>query len=207
MKLVDMKVSEYLEVLKSNAPAPGGGSASALAAAQGISLVAMVADLTIGREKYAEYEKVCIEARDEALELYGKLSAAVDKDTEAFNLVSDAFKLPKGSDEEKVARSKAIAEATLTATEVPFETLMLCAEGLKIAEKIVGKSNPNAASDLGVAALNLLTGLKGAWLNVLINLPGVKDEAKKEEFMTGRKRIIEGEATAARIYAEVSAML
>ncbi|MGN1143641.1 MAG: cyclodeaminase/cyclohydrolase family protein, partial [Anaerovoracaceae bacterium] len=93
MKLVDMKVSEYLEVLKSNAPAPGGGSASALAAAQGISLVAMVADLTIGREKYAEYEKVCIAARDEALELYGKLSAAVDKDTEAFNLVSDAFKL------------------------------------------------------------------------------------------------------------------
>lgn len=207
MKLADMKVSEYLDVLKSSEPAPGGGSASALAAAQGISLVTMVAELTIGKEKYAEYEKVCIEARDEASALYSKLVEAIDKDTNAFNLVSDAFKLPKGTDAEKAARSKAIADATLIATQVPFDTLMLCAEGLKIAEKIVGKSNPNAASDLGVAALNLLTGLKGAWLNVLINLPGVKDEAEKEKFMTGRKRIIEGEATAARIYAEVSAML
>jgi formiminotetrahydrofolate cyclodeaminase len=72
---------------------------------------------------------------------------------------------------------------------------------------IVGKSNPNAASDLGVAALNLLSGVKGAWLNVLINLPGVKDEAQKEKFLTGKKTIIEAEALAARIYMEVSAML
>jgi formiminotetrahydrofolate cyclodeaminase len=85
--------------------------------------------------------------------------------------------------------------------------MMFCAEGLKVTEMIVGKSNPNAASDLGVAALNLLSGVKGAWLNVLINLPGVKDEAQKEKFLTGKKTIVEAEALAARIYMEVSAML
>ena len=207
MKLVEMKVNEYLDVLKSDAPAPGGGSASALAAAQGVALVSMVCDLTLGKEKYAEYQDVCGEAKAQAEDLYGKLVAAIDKDTEAFNLVSAAFKMPKGTDEEKAARSKAIADGTLVATEVPFETMMLCAEGLKVTEMIVGKSNPNAASDLGVEALNLLSRVKGAWLNVLINLPGVKDEALKAKFMTGKKTIIEAEALAARIYMEVSAML
>ena len=207
MKLVEMKVNEYLDVLKSDAPAPGGGSASALAAAQGVALVSMVCDLTLGKEKYAEYQDVCGEAKAKASDLYSKLVASIDKDTEAFNLVSAAFKMPKGTDEEKAARSKAIADGTLVATEVPFETMTLCAEGLKTVEKVVGKSNPNAASDLGVAALNLLSGVKGAWLNVLINLPGIKDEALKEKFMTGRKTIIEAEALAARIYMEVAAML
>ena len=207
MKLVEMKVNEYLDVLKSDAPAPGGGSASALAAAQGVALVSMVCDLTLGKEKYAEYQDVCSEAKAKASDLYSKLVASIDKDTEAFNLVSAAFKMPKGTDEEKAARSKAIADGTLVATEVPFETMMLCAEGLKVTEMIVGKSNPNAASDLGVAALNLLSGVKGAWLNVLINLPGVKDEALKAKFLTGKKTIIEAEALAARIYMEVSAML
>jgi formiminotetrahydrofolate cyclodeaminase len=207
MKLVEMKVNEYLDVLKSDAPAPGGGSASALAAAQGVGLVCMVCDLTLGKEKYAEHQEVCTEAKEKAADLYSKLVEAIDKDTEAFNLVSAAFKMPKGTDEEKAARSKAIADGTLVATEVPFETMMLCAEGLKVTEMIVGKSNPNAASDLGVAALNLLSGVKGAWLNVLINLPGVKDEAQKEKFLTGKKTIVEAEALAARIYMEVSAML
>ena len=207
MKLIDMKVNEYLDVLKSDAPAPGGGSAGALAAAQGVALVAMVCDLTLGKEKYMEYQDVCAYAKAEAEELYGKLVESIDKDTEAFNLVSAAFKMPKGTEEEKAARSKAIADGTLVATEVPFETMMLCAEGLKVTEMIVGKSNPNAASDLGVAALNLLSGVKGAWLNVLINLPGVKDEALKAKFLTGKKTIIEAEALAARIYMEVSAML
>jgi formiminotetrahydrofolate cyclodeaminase len=207
MKLVEMKVNEYLDVLKSDAPAPGGGSASALAAAQGVGLVCMVCDLTLGKEKYAEYQEVCGEAKAKAADLYSKLVASIDKDTEAFNLVSAAFKMPKGTDEEKAARSKAIADGTLVATEVPFETMMFCAEGLKVTEMIVGKSNPNAASDLGVAALNLLSGVKGAWLNVLINLPGVKDEAQKEKFLAGKKTIVEAEALAARIYMEVSAML
>lgn len=207
MKLVDMTVKDYLDLLKSDAPAPGGGSVSALSAAQGVGLVAMVASLTIGKERYEDFKADCIAAKEEAEALYDKLTAAIDKDTEAFNLVSAAFKMPKDTDELKAARSKAIADATLKATEVPFETLTLCLEGLKVTAKLVGRSNPNAASDLGVAALNLLAGIKGAWLNVLINLPGVKDEAAKTSFETGAAMVAEAEKLAAEIYESVKASL
>lgn len=207
MKLVDMTVKDYLDLLKSDAPAPGGGSVSALSAAQGVGLVAMVADLTIGREKYAEYEEVCKAAKEEALKLYSELVAGIDKDTEAFNKVSAAYKLPKNTDEEKAARSAAIREANVGATEVPFETVKLCLEGLKVTETMVGKSNPNAASDLGVAALNLMAGIRGAWLNVKINLPGIKDEALKAKFETGAQMVDEAYVLANRIYEEVLASL
>lgn len=207
MKLVDMTVKDYLDLLKSDAPAPGGGSVSALSAAQGVGLVAMVADLTIGREKYAEYEEVCKAAKGEALKLYSAFVEGIDKDTEAFNKVSAAYKLPKNTDEEKAARSAAIREANVGATEVPFETVKLCLEGLKVTETMVGKSNPNAASDLGVAALNLMAGIRGAWLNVKINLPGIKDEALKEKFETGAQMVDEAYVLANRIYEEVLASL
>ena len=207
MKLVDMTVRDYLDLLKSDAPAPGGGSVSALSAAQGVGLVAMVADLTIGREKYAEYEQVCKEAKEEALKLYEALVAAIDEDTEAFNKVSAAYKMPKDTDEQKAARSAAIREANVGATEVPFETLKLCLAGLKVTETMVGKSNPNAASDLGVAALNLMAGIRGAWLNVKINLPGIKDEALKAKFETGAQMVDEAYVLANRIYEEVLASL
>ena len=207
MKLVDMTVKDYLDLLKSDAPAPGGGSVSALSAAQGVGLVAMVADLTIGREKYAEYEEVCKVAKEEALKLYSAFMEGIDKDTEAFNKVSAAYKLPKNTDEEKAARSAAIREANVGATEVPFETVKLCLDGLKITETMVGKSNPNAASDLGVAALNLLSGIRGAWLNVKINLPGIKDEALKAKFETGEAMVDEAYVISKRIYEEVLASL
>ena len=127
----------------------------------------------------------------------------VDEDTNAFNLIMNAFGLPKKTDEEKAARSAAIRAANLEATEVPFHTVELCLAGLKTAQTIVGKSNPNAASDLGVAALNLLAGAKGAWLNVKINLPGVKDEEAKARFEAGVAMIEEAEALAKEVYEEV----
>ena len=202
-----MTVKDYLDLLKSDAPAPGGGSVSALSAAQGVGLVAMVADLTIGREKYAEYEEVCKVAKEEALKLYSAFIEGIDKDTEAFNKVSAAYKMPKDTDEQKAARSAAIREANVGATEVPFETVKLCLAGLKVTETMVGKSNPNAASDLGVAALNLMAGIRGAWLNVKINLPGIKDEALKAKFETGAQMVDEAYVLANRIYEEVLASL
>ena len=204
MKLVDLKVNEYLDVLKSDAPAPGGGSVSALAGAQGAGLFMMVADLTLGKEKYADYQDVCKEAKAKGPELYAKLFDGVDKDTEAFNLVSAAFKMPKDTDEQKAARKQVIADGTLVATQVPFDTMQCCYEGLKIAQSMVGKSNPNAASDLGVAILNLMAGIKGAWLNVKINLSGVKDEAKAAYFEAEGKKIYDdAEAIARKLYDEI----
>lgn len=204
MQLIDLKVSEYLDTLKSDAPAPGGGSVSALAGAQAVSLFIMVADLTLGKEKYAEYQDVCQTAKRRGEDLYRVLSQAVSRDTDAFNLVSEAFKMPKATPEEKAARSKAIADATLTATEVPYSVMQYAYEGMMLAETMVGRSNPNAASDLGVAILNLMAAIKGAWLNVKINLPGVKDEEKARAFEKGGQKIYEDAQTMAReLYDEI----
>ena len=193
----------FVKVLASDAPAPGGGSVSALSAAQGAALTSMVCELTIPKEKFAEYKELCEEVKADILKVYDALVVGIDKDTEAFNQVSAAFKLPKATDEEKAARSKAIQAATVVATKVPYETMELCMEGLEITAKIVGKSNPNAASDLGVAALNLLAGLKGAYLNVMINLPGIKDEAIKAEFAGAAAMVAKAEELANKIYTDV----
>lgn len=208
MKLVDMKVTEFLDVLKSDAPAPGGGSVSALSGAQGCGLFMMVADLTLGKEKYKDFEDVCMNAKKRGIALYEELTAAVDKDTDAFNLISAAFKMPKSTDEEKAARRQAIAEGTLVATEVPFRTMELGYEGLKLAESLVGNSNPNCASDLGVGILQLKACIYGAWLNVKINLPGVKDEAKAKAFAEeGHKMYEEAEEIAKKCFEEILASL
>lgn len=204
MKLIDLTVNEYLDVLKSDAPAPGGGSVSALAGAQAVGLMMMVADLTIGKEKYADYQEVCQKAKVRGAELYEALVTAIDKDTDAFNLVSNAFKMPKGTPGEKAARSKAIADGTLVATEVPYSVMELAHEAMLLAQSMVGKSNPNAASDLGVCILNLMAAIKGAWLNVKINLPGVKDEEKAAAFDKGGQKIYnEAEGIARKLYDEV----
>ena len=208
MKLVDMQVKEYLEVLKSDAPAPGGGSVSALAGAQGTALFMMVADLTLGKEKYADYQDICREAKEKGMALYQELVESVDKDTEAFNLVAAAFKMPKDTEEEKAARKQAIADGTLVSTQVPFRTMELGDEGLMLAKTMIGKSNPNAASDLGVAVLNLTGCIKGAWLNVLINLPGVKDEEQKKFFAeAGKKMYDAADEIASSLYETVAASL
>lgn len=204
MKLVDMKITEFLDVLKSDAPAPGGGSASALSGAQGCALLMMVADLTLGKEKYRDFEEICLQAKKKGQSLYEELRASVDRDTEAFNLISAAFKLPKDTDEEKAVRRAAIADGTLTATEVPFNTMKLGFEALKLVESIIGKSNPNCSSDLGVGALHLKACIEGSWLNVKINLPGVKNEEKAAYFeKEGRSMYEASEKIAAECFDKV----
>ncbi|MCH5158103.1 MAG: cyclodeaminase/cyclohydrolase family protein [Clostridiales bacterium] len=181
MALCDMTVKSYLDLLSSSEPAPGGGSASALCGAQGAALVEMVARLTVGKKKYACYAELCENVIKKAAALKAALLSQADKDAQAFNLVAAAYKLPKDTEEECAARKAAISKATLISTEVPFETMKLCTETLLCAKELVGKSNVNAASDLAVAALNLVTGAVGAYSNVLINLGGI-DEGKAEVF-------------------------
>lgn len=208
MKLIELKMNEYLDVLISDAPAPGGGSVSALAGAQGAALMAMVCDLTLAKEKLAEHHELCAEQKAKATALYEAFAKAVDEDTEAYNLVAAAFKMPKATDEEKAARRKAIADGTLEATKVPFHVMEMAYEGLQIAAKLQGNYNRNCDSDYGVGVLNLMTCMRGAWLNVKINLPGVKDEALAEQFAAkGQSMLSEGEKIAERIYGEIEAAL
>ncbi len=206
MKLADMKITEFLQLLSSDAPAPGGGSVSALAGAQGIALALMVANLTFGRERYADFFPVCEETVTKGTKLLSDLIESIDKDTEAFNEVSAAYQMPKDTDEQKQARSAAIGLATLHATEVPFESMKLCAEALAVTKKLIGNSNPNVSSDLGVAALNLRSALLGSWLNVKINLSSIKDPEKKAYFeKEGVAVVAAGTAIADEIYETILA--
>lgn len=208
MKLTEMTVSAYIDLLNSDAPAPGGGSASALCGAQGAALASMVAGLTIGKKKYPDDQELCADIAKKASVLKDAFLEQVDKDTEAFNLVSAAFKLPKDTDEQKAKRAKAIADATLVATQVPIETMGLCLEALVCTRALIGHSNTNAASDLGVSALNLIACMKGAWLNVLINLGGLEDSDKAKDFKEkGEKMVAIAQKQADEIYEETLKIL
>lgn len=202
MKLIDMTVKNYLDLLKSDAPAPGGGSVSALTGAQGLALMLMVTDLTLTKEKYLTDHDLCQKVKEAGIPLYNSLAEAVDRDTDAYNTVFAAYKLPKETEEEKAARSQAIRAANLLATQVPFEVMSQAYEGLILVSKLVNHSNSNAASDLGVAASCLETAVKGAWLNVSINLPGVKDPDQAKHFEEAGKSIYNESITLANRIVE-----
>ena len=204
MKLTELKINEFVGHVASNSPAPGGGSVAALMAANGAALLGMVSRLTIGKKKYAAHEELMDDILESADELKQKLVALIDTDTEAYNKVSAVFSMPKQTDEEKTARQTAMQEALKTAAEVPLEVMGNCLEALKITNNAVGKSNANAASDLGVAALTLAAGIKGAWLNVKINLSGIKDEAYiKEMTEKGESLLGNAETLATEIYESI----
>ena len=180
-KLVDLTIKNYLKTLKSDSPAPGGGSVSALAGAQGAGLLIMVCELTLGKEKYKDFEDVINEAKPELEEAEKALSEGIDRDTDAFNMVMAAFGMPKNTDEEKAARRDAIQKGTIASTEAPLENMEHALHALEAAEKIAGKFNTNCMSDFGVGVMNLKLCIQGAYMNVKINLPGIKDEGLAQE--------------------------
>ena len=182
MKLAELKVHEFAELVASDAPAPGGGSVAALYGAVGAALTAMVAVLTQGRKKYADYAEHAAEVQAKASELQKRLIDVMDRDTDAFTAVSSAFDMPKDTDEQKAARSAAIQEGLKGCTKTPMEMMELCDETVTLAASLIGRFNDTAASDLGVALLSLQAGIQGAWLNVLINIGSIKDRAFADEY-------------------------
>jgi len=191
MKLAEMDIREFASVLASDAPAPGGGSVAGLEGALGAALTSMVSALTVGKKKYAEVQEQAEETGKQARELKDRFVEIMDRDTATFNVLSAAFAMPKGTDEEKAARSAKIQEGLKLCTEVPYETMELCAEGIGLVAGAVGKFNASAASDLGVAALSLKAGMLSAWLNVLINIGSIKDKAFAEEYRTKGEALLQ----------------
>lgn len=180
-KLVDLTIKNYLKTLKSDSPAPGGGSVSALAGAQGAGLLIMVCELTLGKEKYKDFEDVINEAKPELEAAEKALTEGIDRDTDAFNMVMAAFGMPKNTDEEKAARRDAIQKGTIASTEAPLENMEHALHALEAVERIAGKFNTNCMSDFGVGVMNLKLCIQGAYMNVKINLPGIKDEGLAQE--------------------------
>ncbi len=185
MKLADMTVTQFVDTVASDAPAPGGGSVAALAGAIGAALTAMVGNLTQGRKKYADFAPFAAEVEKQGNALKAQLLDVMDRDTDAFMLVSNAFAMPKATDEEKAARSAAIQEGLKACTKTPMEMMELCAKAARLAADFAENGfNDSSASDLGVAFLSLSAAIRGAWLNVLINISSIKDQAFADEYRT-----------------------
>ena len=204
MKLAELKTAGFTDLLASDAPAPGGGSAAALEGALGAALTAMVCGLTVGKKKYAEYQELAEEAQKKATDLKARFVDVMDRDTEAFNVVSAAFGMPKATDEEKAARSAAIQKGLEGCTKTPFEMMELAVETLELTASILGKSNDSAASDLGVSALSLRAAIQGAWLNVLINIGSLKNKELAEDYRAkGETLLAKARPLADQIYDTV----
>lgn len=204
MKLAGQTVTSFVDLMASDAPAPGGGSAAALEGALGAALTAMVCALTQGKKKYAEYAGLAEDVGEKAQALKAQYVDVIDRDTEAFNAVSAVFAMPKDTDEQKAARSAAMQEALKGCTKTPFEMMELAAKALELTDGVVGRSNLSAASDLGCAALSLKAAIQGAWLNVLINIGGLKDQAFADQYRAGGEALLKKALPLAdSIYAKV----
>lgn len=173
--LTSQTISRFLDELASNSPAPGGGSVAALSGALGAALTSMVCNLTIGKKKYLDGEAEMKRVLGQAEMLRQKFTTLIDRDTEAFNKVMEAFGLPKESDDQKALRSAAIQQSTKEAALVPLEVMKHVIDALALARAVASHGNENSISDAGVSALMLHAGLEGAALNVEINLASIKD--------------------------------
>lgn len=179
-RLTDMTCTEFADETASESPAPGGGSISAYMGALAAALGTMVANLSAHKAGWDERWKEFSDQADRGQELLSRLLHLVDEDTEAFNRIMDAFKLPKSTPEEKEARRQAIEAATLYATQVPLQTMEAAVETFPLLESMARTGNPASVSDAGVGALAARSAVLGAQLNVRINAAGLADRAEAD---------------------------
>ncbi|MDE6862698.1 MAG: glutamate formimidoyltransferase [Alistipes sp.] len=203
-RLVDMTCADFAEETASESPAPGGGSISAYMGALGAALGTMVANLSAHKAGWDDRWEFFSDWADKGHAVMAELLHLVDEDTEAFNRIMSVFAMPKSTDEEKAARSAALQEATLYATEVPLRTMKAAFAAFDIVRAMAEQGNPNSVSDAGVGALAARSAVMGACLNVKINAAGLKDRAKADELVAEAERIA---AEAQRAEAEILAVV
>jgi formiminotetrahydrofolate cyclodeaminase len=177
MTLSHQRFTDLLAAFRSPDPTPGGGSAAALGGAVGASLLAMVAGLAKPRVQTAEDTARLAAARVRCAALSDGLAALMDRDSDAYNLVVEAFRSPKSTEADKAARSLRIQEALRAATEAPLDVMRACAEAIGHATVVTAYGNSSASSDVRVGLELLGAGLRGAKLNVEVNLASMKDTA------------------------------
>jgi formiminotetrahydrofolate cyclodeaminase len=196
LNLTHLPLSRFLNALRSPDPTPGGGSAAALAGAAGASLLAMVSALPKPRAASPADLDRLESARERCTAAAERLEALIDRDAEAYDAVMAAYRLPKGSEDEKRARSARIRQAMRGAIDVPLEVMRTCGDALIEAASIAALGNPNAASDVEVGIALLTAGLQGARANVEINLGSVKDEGYATAVRTDVERMQKAADTA-----------
>lgn len=199
-ELKDLTIEEFAKVTASDAPAPGGGSVAAAAGSLAAALAEMVANLTIGKEKYAEAENEMRELAEKGQAIREKLIADIQRDSSSFNLYMAALRMPKDTEEEKAARREAMQRGLKEAAVVPLSVAETAAEIFPLAEAAVARGNANAVTDGLVSAMMARTAVLSALLNVKINLNSIKDEA----FRADMEKQVKGlEKTASEYEAEI----
>lgn len=181
----DQTIGMWLEALASSAPAPGGGAAAALNAAVGAALIEMACNLTIGRPRYAQHEAGMRAALAEATKLRSRALHLAADDVKAFGAVSEAYKLPRETDEQRQARGEQIQRAWVGATEVPLNTAVLAGDVIQLARRIVDGANVNVLADVAAAAVSARAALDVALINVEANLAAISDPSCARE-LSGR---------------------
>ena len=191
MNIVDKSCVEFIEVLSSREPVPGGGGAAAFVGAIGVALGNMVANLTIGKKKYAEYEEEIKELLKEAKEIEAELLSMVDRDAECFMPLSQTYGLPTSTEEEREYKTKRMEVVLKQACEIPYKAAKVCFKAIKIHENIVDKSSRIVISDIGVGVQCLRAGLLGSKLNVKINTKSMKDREYADKISKEVNEIVE----------------
>ncbi len=173
--------NEFVEVLGSKAPVPGGGGASALVGAVGTALGNMVGSLTVGKKKYADVEEEMYELKAKCDVLQAELLALIEKDAEVFEPLAKAYGLPKETEEEKAEKERVMAIVLKDACAVPMEIMVKCCDALELIKEFAAKGSKLAISDAGVGAVFCKAAIQGASLNVFINTKSMKDRALAEQ--------------------------
>ena len=199
-KLVNLTCKGFAEETASESPAPGGGSISAYMGSLAAALGTMVANLSSHKPGWDAKWNYFSEWAEKGQEIMARLLWLVDEDTESFNRIMAVFSMPKSTDEEKAARSKAMQEATLYATQIPLETMRASMATFPIIKAMASEGNPNSVSDAGVGALAARSAVLGACLNVKINAAGLKDRAVSDELVNEANRLAD---EACRLEAEI----
>jgi len=187
--LIELTLKEFMDKTASESPAPGGGSVSAYMGTLGAALGTMVANLSSHKRGWDERWKEFSDWAEKGKSIQNSLLLMVDEDTAAFNGIIEAFALPKKSKEEKLIRNLAVEEATKNATTVPFRVMETAFSGFELIREMVEKGNPNSITDAGVGALALLSCVRGAFLNVMINASGLRDKEFVSRIISNGKDI------------------
>jgi formiminotetrahydrofolate cyclodeaminase len=204
MGVKDRTIEEYLASVAAPTPTPGGGSVSALVGALSVALSRMVAGLAKSKKGYEAVQADLDRIETRAQPIEERLTALVDEDSAAYLLVVNAMRMPKATDAEKAARVEAMQAAYREATKVPLETIERCAESLEIAKVAAEKGNRGASTDCGVAVILAEAAIRGASLNVRVNLQAIKDESFRTEV---EKRLTDLLARADKLGHETMAIV
>ena len=206
--MIALSCEDFVRVLSSSAPVPGGGGAAALVGAIGTALGGMVGSLTVGKKKYADVQEEILSLKAQSDELHAKLLSMVDKDAKAFEPLSRAYGLPGSTDEEKTEKAQIMEAALKEASEPPFEIMNLCLDSINVIERFSKIGSKLAISDAGCAAACCKAALNAACLNVFINTRLMKDRAYADAINKRAEEMLElGSVKADAIFDTVRAQL